>query len=370
MILYISIEVGSLCEQGRITDHSSTNNTYCIQSPTQRMGISKLVRLRFIMKKLLLLLFLLALFTTMCSCSLHDQFPAPGTDETQDMIDNNYDVYVLSVWQTPRCLVGYPKADTALHIVHPSEPSIKMMSISINGTDYVLNYVETIESGVARVSHEYKSADNAVICGYRTDSMELARITLLNYPVDAFANMDQKQYDHWIRTFVSQFSDEDWNDLQPSCVTFYKREGEDCREDYFKQDFAANETLSSYMFQYDRFVNAIATSDGIRVAFTFDKSSESTVNIAVSFNEHEFDSYTNVVPNMEIIGESVNEFVNTYLYSDCTKEKVELTDGQLLFIGDNLVYRCYANVHWKQDGREHECLYDLIIDIPEQLNIT
>lgn len=317
------------------------------------------------MKKTLIFIFMAALLATLCSCSMHEQSPS----ETEFVFGNNYEVYVAGVFLQEGCLTGFTMIDSCLSDAEPPEPSQKTQTIRIDETDHALRYVSSQYRPWNGHVYEYANADDTVNCLYWSDTMELARVTLDGLSLEEFAHMDQTQYEQWIRTFVAQFSDEDWDSLYPACRTYYTEYYENgsagCNADGFKTDFAENELLRSYNFRYVRHIDSVATTDEINAILNFDFEN-STVRITLWFNEHTFDSYTTIPLDMEAIESIINEFVDSHIYSNYTKKEVELNWGMLTHIDGNLMYYCNISVKWvKHSTLQKECPYNLLIDIPD-----
>ncbi|MBP3478987.1 MAG: hypothetical protein J6K03_05830 [Oscillospiraceae bacterium] len=316
------------------------------------------------MKKILIFIFVAALLATLCSCSMREQSPS----ETEFVFGNNYEVYVVALFEQVGCLTDFTMIDSCLSNAEPPAPSQKTQTIRIDETDHALRYVSSQYRPWNGHVYEYANADDTVNCLYWSDTMELAKVTLDGLSLEEFAHMDQTQYEQWIRTFVAQFSDEDWDSLYPTCSTYftkYSQNGSSGRNaEGFKADFTENELLRSYNFRYVRHIDSVATTDEINAILNFDFEN-STVRITLWFNEHTFDSYTTIPLDMEAIEVALNEFADTHMKNNCTKTKVELTGGLLIHVEGNLMYRCFIDVHWTYSGIRYDCPYSLLVDIPD-----
>lgn len=303
-------------------------------------------------RKVIGLVLFIALVLTFAAC-------APAGDPTGDqgntepslfVSGNNYEIYINRNSAMP-CLDHIVSAEILWSPITEPDADEMKMTIRIDGIDYEMDYVRTynVDHMIYRM---YKTADGSVDCLYNALNNELVRVLIVKNRSD-FEAMDQQQYEQWLQTFVSQFSEEDWSDYQLDCKVSTST------------DSTTNGTNTDWTFEYTTYVDSIKTSDRLTAYFKMD-SNEKTMDVCVWFNLHEFDSVNTVNLDQEAVTNAISAYINANMRENYTLQKSKVIGSdKLLVINGNIMLMRTVEITYKTSGETRTCSYELIIDIPD-----
>ena len=246
-------------------------------------------------------------------------------------------------------------------ITAPNTPAELTKTLKIDSVGYEVEYRRTHADPLESYNYLYMSPDKKVTCQYRTEDMSLYSVSI-NMELAKFADMDQQQYEQWIKTYISQFTQEDLSKLQLSCQTQYYTLNRS--EDGFLKESNDGEAIKGYQFRYEKHLDSVKTSDYLLVSFSIQE--DGTMRVGVVFNQHKFDAFDTLNVDEAAVDQAISDYIDAFAGEDVTLTNYEAQDeDQLVMIKGNIMLKRSILITYKWHRLEYENTCDFYIKIPQ-----
>ncbi len=215
------------------------------------------------------------------------------------------------------------------------------------------------------VLHIYKSNDENVKCYYRANQVDLSQIVFYNQEIEYYKT--EPEFRTWINEILAEYGIHNLEDYTFSCTSRILVYGDDSLSSKVQDGFHIpeneNEKLSSYTFEFVKFIDGYPTTDKISVYLNMSGT------IIIKFDDNKFAS----VSEIDINQPSVENALKNYLFESINKDKYEfksynINNEYVTFIGENMCY--IYSIELTLIAKNGTDEITTLVDIAVYLNIT
>ena len=307
------------------------------------------------MKKLLMIFVSVILLITLASCG------APEVKDSSVFFTGTVDSGILN--------------DNAVFATHTTTKTKEFTdssventkSIKINDQVYQISYIKSTQQGESRPIHTYQTKDEKIDCYYFGTSEQLAQISIEDEEISPLGKLaTEKEYTSWVESVLNQFGVDDLSAYEYSCETKVITSGADfagkrseegfyiAREDL--QD--TTERVSSYTFQFRKYLGGIRTSDVTEVYI-------SGYGVIIRFDEKRFADMDAPIQDTKAYDKIVEEFVKNSISEKYTLVSYEAGTPRLYYKDEKLCLGYAVDVELKDNvsGGTIAAVFSVAVDV-------